>query len=70
MAVKFILRHVEATGYPPTVRDIAKAIGVSSSSTAQEVVFRLERRGWITYRHRLFRTIQVTDDGRLEASDC
>ena len=29
----FIKRYVASNGYPPTVRDIGKAVGLASSST-------------------------------------
>lgn len=68
-AIKFIVGYMESNGYAPTVRDIGKAIGFSSSSTAQQIVSRLQRRGWITYKDHAFRTIKVTEDGLSEAND-
>jgi len=34
-ALKFIKTYIVSHGYPPTVREIAEAIGVSSPATVQ-----------------------------------
>ena len=41
----FVRRHGEEHGYPPTVRDIGKAIGLTSSSTVHAHLGNLERLG-------------------------
>jgi repressor LexA len=41
----FIKRHTSEKGYPPTVRDIGKAIGLTSSSTVHAHLSNLERAG-------------------------
>lgn len=41
----FIKRHTHEKGYPPTVRDIGKAIGLTSSSTVHAHLANLERLG-------------------------
>lgn len=43
----FIKRYTEANGYPPTVRDIGKAVGLASSSTVHAHLANLEKRGLI-----------------------
>jgi repressor LexA len=42
---EFIKRHTHEKGYPPTVRDIGKAIGLTSSSTVHAHLANLERLG-------------------------
>ncbi len=42
---EFIKRHTQEKGYPPTVRDIGKAIGLTSSSTVHAHLANLERLG-------------------------
>src|SRR4051812_31775322 len=42
---EFIKRHTNQKGYPPTVRDIGKAIGLTSSSTVHAHLANLERLG-------------------------
>ena len=44
---EFIQRHTQEKGYPPTVRDIGKAIGLTSSSTVHAHLANLERLGII-----------------------
>jgi repressor LexA len=41
----FIKRHSAKHGYPPTVRDIGKAVGLTSSSTVHTHLANLERAG-------------------------
>ncbi len=41
----FIKRHSAKYGYPPTVRDIGKAVGLASSSTVHAHLANLERAG-------------------------
>jgi len=42
---EFIKRHTHEKGYPPTVRDIGKAIGLTSSSTVHAHLANLEKLG-------------------------
>src|SRR5437764_2324170 len=41
----FIRRHTTDKGYPPTVRDIGQAVGLTSSSTVHAHLANLERAG-------------------------
>jgi repressor LexA len=41
----FIRRYSETNGYPPTVRDIGKAVGLASSSTVHAHLANLEKLG-------------------------
>jgi repressor LexA len=43
----FIKRHTSEKGYPPTVRDIGRAIGLTSSSTVHAHLANLERAGFL-----------------------
>jgi repressor LexA len=38
-------RHVDAHGYPPTVREIGEAVGLASPSTVHAHLANLERAG-------------------------
>ncbi len=42
---EFIKRYSERNGYPPTVRDIGKAVGLASSSTVHAHLANLEKLG-------------------------
>lgn len=41
----FISKHLESYGYPPTVREIGKAVGLTSSSTVHAHLAKLESSG-------------------------
>jgi len=45
--LKFILRFIKKKGYPPTIRDIGKGVGLSSSSTVHMHLNSLEEMGLI-----------------------
>jgi repressor LexA len=45
--LNFITRFIQERDYPPSVRDIAKGCGISSSSVAQYYLDVLERKGYI-----------------------
>ncbi len=42
--LKYIYEQVELKGYPPTVREIGKAVDLSSTSTVHGHLARLEKR--------------------------
>lgn len=44
----FVRRQIERTGHSPSVREIAAAIGVSSTCTAQRHLQALETKGLLT----------------------
>ena len=43
----FIVRFQEDKGYPPSVREICKGVGLSSTSTVHGHLSRLERKGYL-----------------------
>jgi repressor LexA len=55
----FIVQHIEAHGYPPTVREIGEAVNLSSSSTVHAHLRKLEARGLIAREAVLTRAIRV-----------
>src|ERR671916_563774 len=58
----FVKRHVSEHGYPPTVRDIGKAIGLTSSSTVHAHLGNLERLGLLRRDPTKPRAIEVLVD--------
>ncbi len=50
-----------ARGYPPTVREIGQAVGLSSSCTVQKHLNALERKGFIRRDPTRSRTIEILD---------
>lgn len=45
--IDFVKEHKNRHGYPPTVREIAEAVGLASTSTVHGHLERLERKGLI-----------------------
>ena len=58
----FVKRYVSEHGYPPTVRDIGKAIGLTSSSTVHAHLHNLERLGMLRRDPTKPRAIEVLVD--------
>ena len=58
----FIKRHTQEKGYPPTVRDIGKAIGLTSSSTVHAHLANLERLGLLRRDPTKPRAMEVITD--------
>ena len=57
----FIKRHSAKYGYPPTVRDIGKAVGLASSSTVHAHLANLERIGLLRRDPTKPRAIELLD---------
>lgn len=57
--LQYIIQHSEAHGYPPTVREIGQAVGLSSSSTVHAHLRTLEQAGLIRRDAVLTRAIRV-----------
>lgn len=60
--LQFIKDEIRAKGYPPSVREIGEAIGLSSSSTVHGHMARLEEKGFIRRDPTKPRAIEVLDD--------
>ena len=50
--LQLIQKTIRENGYPPTVREICKAVGVTSSATAHKYLTILEKKGYIHRRKR------------------
>ncbi|WP_124219903.1 transcriptional repressor LexA [Aquisalibacillus elongatus] len=60
----FIVENVNLKGYPPSVREIAEAVGLASSSTVHGHLSRLEEKGFIRRDPTKPRAIEIVyDDG-------
>jgi repressor LexA len=57
----FLREHSRDHSYPPTVREIGRAVGLSSSSTVQNHLNTLETRGYITRDPAKSRTVEIVD---------
>lgn len=61
MILDFIKDEVMAKGYPPSVREIAVAVGLASSSTVHGHLERLEAKGYIRRDPTKPRAIEILD---------
>lgn len=61
MIIDYIKNEVSEKGYPPSVREIAKAVGLASSSTVHGHLLRLENKGYIRRDPTKPRAIEVLD---------
>lgn len=61
MIYDFIKTEVDTKGYPPSVREIAKAVGLASSSTVHGHLERLEDKGFIRRDPTKPRAIEILD---------
>ena len=57
--LKFIEEQVIEKGYPPSVREIGKAIGLSSTATVHAYLEKLEKQGFIKKQDKKGRTLKV-----------
>lgn len=57
----FIRKHVEEMGYPPTVREIGEAVGISSTSHVTYYLKQLEEQGYIAREDRVSRGIRLLE---------
>ena len=57
--VECIRAHVEANGYPPTFREIARSVGLKSTSTVDHHLRRLRELGVLQYEDGRFRALQL-----------
>lgn len=65
----FIKDEVKKKGYPPSVREIGKAVGLASSSTVHSHLSQLEKKGFIKRDPTKPRAIEILDKEDLEASN-
>jgi repressor LexA len=58
----FIRKYAAKTGYPPTVREIGKAVGLHSSSTVHAHLANLEKLGLVKRDPSMQRAIELLFD--------
>ena len=65
--LEFVNTHVESHGYPPTVREIGQAVGLTSPSTVHAHLARLESAGLIRRDATKPRALEVIEGGRSKS---
>jgi repressor LexA len=62
--LRFITRFLEESGYPPSIREIGKAVGISSTSVVNYNLNVLERDGYIARDREVSRGLRLVGHGR------
>ena len=61
--LKFIEKQINENGYPPSVREIGKAVGLSSTATVHGYLAKLTKKGYIKKEDQKGRTLRVLKGG-------
>jgi repressor LexA len=59
----FVKRYTETHGYPPSVREIGQAMGLTSSSTVHSHLAALERKGYLRRDPSKPRALEILEEG-------
>ena len=57
--LRFIEKQLMSVGYPPSVREICKAVGLSSTATVHGYLSKLEEKGYIKKQDKKGRTLRL-----------
>ena len=61
--LKFIEKAINDKGYPPSVREIGKAVGLSSTATVHTYIAKLKEKGYISKEDQKGRTLKLLKGG-------
>ena len=61
--LKYIEKAVMENGYPPSVREIGKAVGLSSTATVHTYIQGLAKKGYIKKEDQKGRTLKLLKGG-------
>ena len=64
--LKFIEKQIKANGYPPSVREIGKAVGLRSTATVHGYINSLSEKGYIKKEQQKGRTLKLLKGGAVE----
>ena len=62
--LKFIEKQINDKGYPPSVREIGKAVGLSSTATVHGYIAKLKEKGYISKEDQKGRTLKLLKGGK------
>ena len=66
--LKFIEKQIKDKGYPPSVREIGKAVGLSSTATVHGYIAKLTKKGYIKKEDQKGRTLKVLKGGLADGN--
>ena len=61
--LKYIEKQIKTNGYPPSVREIGKAVGLSSTATVHGYLAKLRSKGYIKKEDKKGRTLKLLKGG-------
>ena len=64
--LKYIEKQISANGYPPSVREIGKAVGLKSTATVHGYLTKLQEKGYIKKEDQKGRTLKLLKGGLLD----
>ena len=64
--LKFIEKQIKVNGYPPSVREIGKAVGLRSTATVHGYINSLSEKGYIKKEQQKGRTLKLLKGGAVE----
>ena len=67
--LEFIEEQVNKNGYPPSVREIGKAVGLSSTATVHSYLAKLEEKGYIKKESQKGRTLKVLKSKKAKTKE-
>lgn len=62
----YIIEAIKDTGYPPTVREICKAVGFKSTCSAHQYINKLTEKGYLEKSSLKMRALKVVEDEKEE----
>lgn len=64
--LKYVEKQILTNGYPPSVREIGKAVGLSSTATVHGYLAKLEEKGYLKKEDKKGRTLKLLKGGNGE----
>ncbi len=63
--LEYIKHYIEDNGFPPTVRDMCRDLGIKSTATAYDYINRLKDEGYLAKAENKKRAVAVKSDGTV-----
>lgn len=67
--LNFIEKQIKENGYPPSVREIGKSVGLSSTATVHGYLTKLEEKGYIKKENQKGRTLRLLKGTKNESKN-
>ena len=64
--LKFIQKEIDSRGFAPSVREIGRAVGLSSTATVHGYLAKLDEKGYIKKQDKKGRTLRLLKGGSGE----